>query len=306
MTLRCNFHCSFCGFARSLETSEELSTEKAIELLRIIKQSSPCIYFTGGEPLLRSDIVEVLRASKQLGFTSVSLNTNLSLMHKRMESLKYIDNLVVSLNQMDDKRIASTKGVSVEMVQRVKENLATCVKLREAENFSLTINCVATDNSIEDAFEVMDYCFQNNISFAIVPAELEYGYLDKALVSSSRYKDLIKFIIQCKKEGLPIFNSYPYLDQILNIRGFTCYPTLLPHVYPNGQLFYPCQPMRRIAGNIFDFDSYEKCLREGIREYGAVPKCKDRCYIACYVESSMAMKHPLRYLREKHGFRRGP
>ena len=48
VTLRCNFHCSFCGFARSLETSEELSTEKAIELLRIIKQSSPCIYFTGG------------------------------------------------------------------------------------------------------------------------------------------------------------------------------------------------------------------------------------------------------------------
>jgi len=305
VTLRCNFHCSFCGFAQSRETSEELSTEKAVELLRIIKKSSPCIYFTGGEPLLRSDIVELLRISKQLGFNSVSLNTNLSLMHKRMEGLRYIDNLVVSLNQMDDGRIASTKGVSVKMVQQVKENLATCMKLRKVENFSLTINCVVTGTSIEDTFEVMAYCFQNNISFAVVPAELEYGYLDRELVDSPGYRDLITSIINCKKDGLPVFNSYSYLDQILNIRGFTCYPTLLPHVYPNGQLFYPCQPMRKVAGNILDFGSYDKCLREGIRKYGAVPECRDRCYIACYLESSMAMKRPLRYLRDivKKGFR---
>lgn len=298
VTLRCNFHCSFCGFAQSKESVDELNTEGAIKLLRVIRKSCSYIYFTGGEPLIRDDIITILQAAKQLGFKSTSLNTNLSLMHKRMDGLRYLDHLVVSVNQLDDKKSANTKGISERIARQVRENLTACLELREKERFSITINSVVTRESINDIYNVMEYCFRNNIAFAIVPAELEYGYLDKALIKNVDYRNLIKFVIKCKAIGLPIFNSFFYLDHILNLGGFTCYPTLIPHVYPKGDLFYPCQPMRQVAANMLEFGSYERSLKQGIREKGAVPKCKDRCYIACYIESSMAMKHPLRYLTE--------
>lgn len=298
ITLRCNFRCSFCGFAQSRESVDELNTSMAIKLLEILRRSCPSIYFTGGEPLLRDDIVEILRTSKQLGYKSVSLNTNLSLIHKKRESLKYIDNLIVSLNEMDNGRFANSRGISIRMAQQVKENLAACSRLQREQQFTLTVNCVVTHENIEDTFGVMDYCFQNGIGFAVVPAELEYGYLDKKLVTSTNYRNLVKAISAYKRQGLPVFNSFLYLDYILNIREFTCYPTMLPHVYPNGNLFYPCQPMRKVAANILETNSYKKALKEGIRKHGAIPECRDRCYIACYIESSMSMKHPLRYLRE--------
>lgn len=301
VTLRCNFHCSFCGFAQGEEISKELNSEDTAKILRVIRKACSCIYFTGGEPLIRDDITEILGAAKQLGFKSVSLNTNLSLIHRKMEVLRYIDNLVVSINQMDDKKAADTKGINIKMVQQVKENLATCLKLRKREGFSLTINCVITRESIDDTLGVMEYCLENDINFAVVPAELEYGYLDKALISSIGYRDLIKSIIRHKKDGLRVFNSFSYLDRILNFDEFTCYPMLMPHVYPNGDLFYPCQPMRHVAANMLRFNSYEDCLKEGIKKYGNVPKCKNRCYIACYIEPSIAIEHPLNLLRRNYG-----
>jgi MoaA/NifB/PqqE/SkfB family radical SAM enzyme len=97
VTLRCNFHCSYCDLARSGKTRnirKELSTENTIKLLSIIKKDCPCIYFTGGEPLIRNDIVDILEACRNLGFKSVSMVSNMSLIHEKMNVLDYLDNLV--------------------------------------------------------------------------------------------------------------------------------------------------------------------------------------------------------------------
>lgn len=294
-TLRCNFRCSFCGFAQTQEQYDELDTQETIRLLKIISQSCSCIYFTGGEPLVKEDITEILQAARQL-FKLVTFNTNLSIIDKKLEILKCIDNLVVSINQMDDRKTADTKGISLKMAQRVKENLAICLEARKRERFSITVNCVITRDSLNDTLGVMEYCFNNNINFAVVPAvRWQDGRQDEVLVNSAEYKDLIKFILKAKKNRLPVFNSFLYLDQIVNFRPFNCYPTLLPHIYPNGDFLYPCQAMRQVAGNILKVGSYEDCLKEGIRKYGNVPNCKNKCYMACYLESSAAIEHPLKY-----------
>lgn len=296
LTLRCNFRCSFCGFADGQETDTELQTDDVIRLLKIIRKSCPCIYFTGGEPLLRSDIGEILHACRSLGFESITLNTNLSLMDRRWDSLKYIDNLVVSLNQMDDEQVARTKEITVDAARQVRENLVKCLELRQKWGFGVVVNCVITPATIKDTSEVMEYCFKNKLKLAIVPAELDGGHLNKALVNDRDYKRIVKLAIDLKKAGFPIWNSYLYLRHILNAEPFTCCPTLMPHIYPSGNLFYPCQPTRKVAGNILDFGSYESCLQEGLRKNGGIPSCRDRCFIACYIETSMAIQHPWKYL----------
>ena len=106
ITLPCNFGCVFCGFVQSGVTkkrSDELSTEDSIKLLRIIRQSSSHIYFSGGEPLVRKDLGEILAECKRMGFHSVSVNTSLGTIHKQMEILDHIVTLVVSFHRLDDR-----------------------------------------------------------------------------------------------------------------------------------------------------------------------------------------------------------
>ncbi|MGH9351926.1 MAG: radical SAM protein, partial [Terriglobia bacterium] len=53
-THKCNLECSYCTQKEPDVFSDELPTDKTIELLRIIRRETDSILFTGGEPLLRA------------------------------------------------------------------------------------------------------------------------------------------------------------------------------------------------------------------------------------------------------------
>ena len=37
-----------------------------------------------------------------------------------------------------------------------------------------------------------------------------------------------------------------------------CFPTMFPRVYPNGDVVYPCEPLRKIAGNLLAIVPWER------------------------------------------------
>jgi hypothetical protein len=61
---------------------------------------------------------------------------------------------------------------------------------------------------------------------------------------------------------------------------------MFPRVYPNGDVFYPCEPLRKIAGNVLEDGSFAKIFERGRRLYGEVPECKSICYLFGNVVSS--------------------
>ncbi|MFH1638351.1 MAG: radical SAM protein [Candidatus Woesearchaeota archaeon] len=72
---RCNMDCKFC-FSKWRDSISELSTEKAKESISLLRNSGfSAINFTGGEPLLRKDLPELLAWSRKLGMTTI-LTTN--------------------------------------------------------------------------------------------------------------------------------------------------------------------------------------------------------------------------------------
>ncbi|MFO7871775.1 MAG: radical SAM protein [Kiritimatiellia bacterium] len=83
LTYRCNLSCSHC-YADRCGSVAELSTGQIIEGLRQLA-AMRCLFltFTGGEIFLRSDILDILREAKQLGF-AVKLFTNGTLMDERL------------------------------------------------------------------------------------------------------------------------------------------------------------------------------------------------------------------------------
>jgi MoaA/NifB/PqqE/SkfB family radical SAM enzyme len=87
ITLRCNLRCTYCDYyCRNIK---ELSTEDTLTLLEKIRPKNPGLDITGGEPLVRLDLVEVLKKAKELKFNPIVLNTNGMLLHTKEECLKY-------------------------------------------------------------------------------------------------------------------------------------------------------------------------------------------------------------------------
>jgi MoaA/NifB/PqqE/SkfB family radical SAM enzyme len=301
VTLKCNFKCKYCEFSKNYTNRKiynELTAEDSIKLFNIIYKACPNIYFTGGEPLLRNDIIEIVRACKLIGFKSISINTNMSLIHDKMLVLDYITNLVASFDVVNEEKYSNILGVSPSTVSQTKSNILECAKLQKEKKFVLTVNCVIIPETIEDVREVMAFCFDNNIRLAIVPAENLDGSINAKLQKSRKYRRLIEDIILEKKRGMPILGSLEYLYSILDFKQFDCYPTLSPHSYPDGSLLYPCQPMLKTAANILKAGSYQKALNIGLQKSGFLPMCKNKCFKACYIEPSVFMKNPMLLLKE--------
>ena len=94
----CNMDCEFC-FSFWRKEKNELSTEQVKEIIELMnKKGLEAINFTGGEPLLRSDIGVLLEYSKSLGLTTI-ISTNGILLKKRIEEIgDYVDFICLPLD----------------------------------------------------------------------------------------------------------------------------------------------------------------------------------------------------------------
>ena len=73
VTYRCNLKCAFCYAACGCQKKEggdsEMSIRELLKIFKVIRKDAqvPSISFTGGEPLLRKDIVELVAGAKKAG-----------------------------------------------------------------------------------------------------------------------------------------------------------------------------------------------------------------------------------------------
>jgi MoaA/NifB/PqqE/SkfB family radical SAM enzyme len=76
LTDNCNLRCVSCACWRSI-TRDELSTDEWKDVLRqLARLPITKANFTGGEPLIRKDAVELMRYAREVGIARVHLNTN--------------------------------------------------------------------------------------------------------------------------------------------------------------------------------------------------------------------------------------
>jgi len=81
LTNRCDLACWYCFFyARRAGYVYEPSIEQIVQMVRTAKNMKPvgcnAVQLTGGEPALRDDLVEIIKAIKAEGIDHVQLNTN--------------------------------------------------------------------------------------------------------------------------------------------------------------------------------------------------------------------------------------
>jgi MoaA/NifB/PqqE/SkfB family radical SAM enzyme len=273
----CNLACTYCTQKTPDVFSDELSTAQTIELMRIIRRETDYLLLTGGEPLLRSDIVELARAAREeLKFRSVMLITNGTHLREKEHVLDYLTSLVVSLDVVSvDRTLPRSKP---HVVEQVIENLLHCRSKDKPARSNITISTVIMEENLDEAERVLEFCVQNKFVFSGQTA-LTNRLPNRNLLESERYHRLVEKIIEYRKRGLPVNGTPKLLRTVLEFRPFNCYPTMFPRVYPNGDVFYPCEPLKTIGGNLFCEGSFKKIFERGRRLYGDIPFCQGVCYL---------------------------
>ena len=283
-THKCNLDCSYCTQKNPEVFSEELDTENTIRLFRNIRKDVDTMLITGGECLMRPDIEELIFAARRdVKFRSLLMVTNGVMLDKRASVLEHLNGLVVSLDAIThDPSEPMSKSAAVP---RVKENLMLAKE--KLPPGAITVSCVLELWNLTEAEKILEFCQEHGFQFSVQSAQNNGKYPNFQFLRDPRYRAFVDRLIELRKSGAAKINGTPkLLRTLLLFEEFKCYPTMFPRVYPNGDIFYPCEVLRKIAGNVLEEGSISAAFARGRRIYGEVPACKNNCFLFGNVMSS--------------------
>lgn len=149
LTARCNLRCFYCHAEGEKAPARELSAEEIAEILRVSgKLGIRTVKFTGGEPLLREDLPEIIAAMPP-GIES-SLTTNATLLADRARELKEagLSRVNVSLDSLRRDRYRQITGSDL-----LDDVLAGIQAADEAGLTPIKLNMVLLSGVNEDEVE---------------------------------------------------------------------------------------------------------------------------------------------------------
>ena len=240
VTNRCNFRCSYCGRGRS--HSPELMTESALGIINQLS-SLGCarISFSGGEPLLREDIGELLTYCKEKKI-STTLITNGSLLAERIKEVKDADLIELSLDGpsiVND--LARSEGAFVK--------IAEAAKMIRSLGIKLIFNTVLTKYNIKYIDFMLDFSSKNNAAVMFGPVSNIHAKnipIENLLPKKEEFIKAIEKLICEKNNGSPVANSSAALNYLRSWpypKKITCYAgKAFCHISSDGKL-YPCVAM---------------------------------------------------------------
>jgi len=147
LTYQCNFYCRHCYVPLSYRKYKELKTNEIFTVLEQLAKIG-CFYlgFTGGEPFIREDIMDILWYAKRCGF-EIIIYTNGSLINEKIaDELKHlrpnkVDITIPAMSKDAFERISGLPGSrdrvfgAIDLLHKKGVNLGfkTCV-LKENED----------------------------------------------------------------------------------------------------------------------------------------------------------------------------
>ena len=153
LTSRCNFQCKFCfnriSFAKRGHGGKEMTTDYVKKVIDSIKKAGiPIVRFTGGEPMLRSDLIDLIRYAKSKKL-EVRLNTNGFLIKSYNEAKRLAENIdyvLFSMHTYDskkDEKITGVKGSFEKKLRAIKW-------LKKAGIKTIRVSTIATLDNIRN------------------------------------------------------------------------------------------------------------------------------------------------------------
>jgi MoaA/NifB/PqqE/SkfB family radical SAM enzyme len=281
VTMRCNARCGFCDYWK---TPAEEKQRELTSFADAARHFSPMIItFTGGEPLLRKDLedlVSTVRAATRLTYVNVITHGGM-LNRDRARSLwnAGIDQFNISLDYLDG-RHDTARGIP----GLTKKILATVEAMRADGIDGIRFNTVIKNDNLEQLMPIVDAAARLGIgvNFSLYTDSKngnESHLIRDGVIDSTA--DAIARLLEFKKRRRGIItNSDYYLESIPRyLRGELTEPcqsgTKTIHITPTGQV-------KRVSH--FPTDGHWKDYK------GYEPTSCSQCYYACRGESQAPLR----------------
>lgn len=304
VTYSCNFRCNYCDDHRgnhyySLEDIP-LSFAERVQVLKTMRTGTSAIYFCGGEPTLVPELPAFTDIAFNLGYHPIMINTNGFVLHQALKKtgwhkwLQQMDMIIISIDGLSVPRLAEMWGVKEKVVNQVFVNLLMLRELRQLVDFKLVVNTVIGEETVDMASDVLDFVTDlGDVWFVPVPVNY-HGQRGKSTFAFERdminrpdYQSLASRILERKQEGHLLIGSQRILDMLLQVKPYTCLPTLRPHLDPDGRIAWPCRAPKNVEpvyANLLDYKNVDECweaankLKSAANFHGpGALQCGDNC-----------------------------
>jgi len=311
LTNRCNLRCKMCGVSKdSTPEDYELPTEKVKDIIMQIKEMGiNHIIFSGGEPLLRKDLVEIVRFAHENNIKMVDLITNGTMLDDVIikelaeAGLNYIGISIDGLSQASSK--IRGPGVFEKVVGNI-DNLNKYKSKYGKRSPALGINFTIMGENVNDILPMIDLarsikCFF--ISFQPVLFNNTKMFVNRKNAlwpqtgQINKLRNVIKELLRLKKEpnevriftDEDVLNSLP--DYFLGRRpkeDFKCYEAIKRIVITCAGQLWSCQGIlgdlnKNTLSQIW-YSGKTKKVRQDIK------KCKRHCLQDCVYFPSDILK----------------
>ena len=179
VTDRCNFRCVYCMPAEGvplMDHNKILSFDEIYDIAKTaVSMGVDKIRLTGGEPLVRKNIIELVKMIGSIeGLKDFGMTSNGVYLTKYAKQLKEagLHRVNVSLDTMNPEKFKE-----VTRVGRLEDVLRGIKAAQNAGLNPVKINCVIQKTENEpDAVEVAEYCKENNLQVRFIrEMDLEKG-----------------------------------------------------------------------------------------------------------------------------------
>lgn len=257
LTNRCNLQCRHCAAsATTLEGEDPLTTA---ELKTIIDKLISCrmkkLVLSGGEPLVRKDLTEILRYIREKGkSTKVSIMTNALLLNESnvKEIVENVDSVDISLDGYDEESCSHIRGKNV--FSHVIKNIAL---LQKYGMDKISVSMVSLVNDPEGDRKFNELCKELNVK----PMIRRLSYTGRAKENEEYLRKLEKRTQSDDSFSIPIEKAR-YVTKACSCKA----GIRLININESGYI-YPCNTfdgyMQKI-GNIMEIDSLYDFLKNRI------------------------------------------
>jgi pyrroloquinoline quinone biosynthesis protein E len=174
LTYRCPLHCVFCyNPVNYAENRNELTTAQWVDVMRQARKLGAAqLGFSGGEPLLRDDLVELIAEGRRLGYYTNLITSGVGLTEERIAQMKEAGLDHIQLSFQD-----STKEMNDFLTSTKTFDLKSRVaKLIKQYDYPMVLNVVLHRYNLDHVDKIIDMALEMGVEYLELANTQYYGW----------------------------------------------------------------------------------------------------------------------------------
>lgn len=253
LTYRCPLKCVWCNNPLDFDqyANKELSTDEWKRILREGRELGALqLGFSGGEPMLRDDIEELVEEAERLGYYTNLITSGVGLTPERLKKLKEVGLKQIQLSLQSAERVLTDRLVGAR-AHDLKIEVAKRIK---AEGFPMVLNVPVFRQNIDQVEEILALAEEIGVDYLEFANIQYYNWAllnrDELLPTREQLERAEAAVARARERLGSRMTIYFVIPDYFETRPKACmngWGTIHLTIAPDGAAL-PCQEVRVIEG----------------------------------------------------------